>query len=218
MWIKLKTTQVIDVNGTPTRYHPGDWVDVGTGYARRLISQNLAEKPGVNVLSELVDYTSGMVVIGDELDNNKYRQIQETIPHLEIVYSDDVEIPFSETLIYNTKLNKLRIELLPIGFKWLKSFQVILPLLDYTTLAIHLGNSDDQLKAKEILKELRVPVYDTRLMFVRRCDETKELLSRWKAHKGNFTDDKLAFLCALYEVKPLHLALPNTWSGVLPLR
>lgn len=218
MWIKLKSTQVIDVNGTPTRYHPGDWIDVGTGYARRLISQNLAEKPGVNVLSELVDYTAGILVIGNELDNNKRMQIQETIPHLEIMYSEDVDIPFSETLIYNTKLNKLRVELLPIGFKWLKSFQVILPLLDYTTLAVHIGTNEDRKIAKEILKELRIPVYDTNLIFIRRCDETKELLSRWKAHKENITDSRLAFLCALYEVKPLHLALPNTWSGILPLR
>lgn len=218
MWIKLKSAQTISVNGTPTRYYPGDWIEVGNGYAHRLISQNLAEKPGVNVLSELVDYTSGMVVIGNTLTTNQQQQIQQTIPHLEIIQSDTIDIPFSETLIYNTKLKKLRVELLPIGFKWLKSFQVILPLFDYELLAIHCGNSDDQLKAKEIIKELRVPVYDTNLIFIRRCDETKELISRWQQYKQEFTDEKLAFLCALYEIKPLHLALPNTWLGVQPLR
>lgn len=217
MWIKLKSAQTIDVNGTPTRYFPGDWIDVGNGYAHRLISQGLAEKPGVNVLSELVDYTSGMLVIGS-LDTNHQQQIKSTIPHIEIMLGDELEIPFSETLLYNSKLKKLRVEMLPIGFKWLKSFQIIISLLDYTTLAIHLGNSNDQLKAKEILKEMRVPVYDTNLIFIRRCDETKELVSQWKENRTIFTDDKLAFLCALYQVKPLHLALPNTWIGVNPVR
>ncbi len=53
-----------------------------------------------------------------------------------------------------------------------------------------------------------MPVYDTRLMFIRRCHATRELVDEWVAEDGH---RGLAFLRALYRVKPLVLALPTTW-------
>lgn len=210
MWIKLKSIQNITENGKPVRYYPGDWVDVGKQYALRLVAQGLAEKPGVSLTAEMVDYTAGMLIIG-ELETNAKQQIIETIPHLEMAYGSTPDIPFSETLIYDTKLKPLRVELLHVGFKWLEKFQLLIPMHDYAELAVHIGTEQDREITKSIIRELRVPVYDTRLIFVRRCDETKELFIKWQEYKTKISEDKLAFLCALYEIKPVMMPLPTTW-------
>jgi hypothetical protein len=211
MWIKLTSAQVIDVNGKPTRFLPGDWVDVGKQYALRLVTQGLAIKPNENIVNEMVDYTSGMLVIGNELTLNQTKQIQETIPDFEIKHSENISMPFSETVIYDRGLSKLRVELLPIGFHWLNQFQLLAPLADYTTLACHIGTEADQEFTQSIIRELRVPIYDTRLLFIRRSEETLKFIDVWKQYEEKLTDDRLAFLCALYETKPIHLALPDTW-------
>ena len=210
MWIKLTTIQDIDVNGIQHRYYPGDWVDIGKQSAIRLITMGKAEKPGVSVTAEMVDYTSGIVCLG-KMGTNEKQQILETIPHLEMVENDQPELLFSETLIYHPSA-QIRPELLHVGFKWLEKFQVIVPLWDYEQLACHIGRESDKGNLKEIIKELRVPVYDTRMIWIRRCDETKDLIDSWQKHKLTIEDDKLAFLAAVYEIKPVLLALPITWS------
>ena len=209
MWIKLLSHQVISLNGTPTQYQPGDWVDVGKQTALLWISQKLAEKPGVSIAAELVDYTSGLVVIG-KLDTNTSQQIAESFPQLEITTSEKPELVFSENLIYDTTV-KLKPETIHIGFKHLNTWQLLAPLYDYETLACHVGNDLDQEKLKEIIKETRVPIYQTKLMYVRRCDDTQKLFEVWDNLKSEFTDERLSFLAALYQVKPMLLALPDTW-------
>src|SRR5690606_30872001 len=210
MWVKLLQSKIISVNGTPTRFHKGDWVDIGKQSALRFIAEGSAEKPGYNLSGEYIDYTSGMLVIGS-LDNSTTAQINESIPEFEIAFGTKPELLFSETLIYNSNANYIRPELIPIGFKWLDKFQLCVPLFDYKTLAIHVGNNNDRDIAKNILKELRVPLYNTHLIFARRCDETKELFTLWQEYSEQITDTNLAFLCALYQVKPVHLALPSEW-------
>lgn len=214
MWIKLKTQYNMTVNGKTRRFMPGDWVDIGTQTAHRLISQGLAEKPGESVFNLLIDNTSGFVVIG-QLTENERVQIKETLSHLGISESDDVEMLFSENVIYNrNNSKKLRAELLPVGFKWLKHFQLIIPIHSYEELAIHLGNDEDRKIVKSVIRELRVPVYNTNFMFIRRSEATRDLINRWKYYRDELgiSDDKLSFLCALYETKPLYLATPVTWG------
>lgn len=212
MWVKLLSQQQIDVNGTPTRYYPGDWVNVGRQTALYWIGQKLAEKPGYDLTSDLIDYTAGVLCVGDKIGVNSEKQITETIQHIDISFSDTPKLPYSETLIYYPKKTKLRPELIHVGFYHLENWQVIIPIFDYVTLAKDIGNEKDQELLNKILPETRIPVYNPYLMYVRRCDDTLTLMDKYKEYSEQFTDDRLSFLAAMYETKPLLLAVPDNWG------
>ena len=93
----------------------------------------------------------------------------------------------------------------------LEKWEVAAPLYDYKMLAITTGTEKEREKTKMVIRDLRAPMYDTRLMFVKRTKNGQELLKQWNLEVGE--ERRLAFLRALYKVKPLVLALPATWMG-----
>ena len=78
-------------------------------------------------------------------------------------------------------------------------------------LACHEGEQADRDATAEVMADLRVPLYSKDLVYVRQCERSEELVDRWKTERGGNGDWRHAFLRALYEVKPLILALPTTW-------
>jgi len=52
-------------------------------------------------------------------------------------------------------------------------------------------------------------------VFVRRCPDTRRLVETWHAERARFPsgEDRLAFLRALYIVKPLVCDLPTVWTN-----
>jgi len=95
------------------------------------------------------------------------------------------------------------------GLGLLETWQVAVPLKPYNLLAQNLGDEAEREQTAAVIPDLRVPVYDHRCVFMRRCPESEELLARWQVEGGGI----LAFLRALYTVKPLVLALPNSWTS-----
>ena len=61
-----------------------------------------------------------------------------------------------------------------------------------------------------MIRDLRVPMYDTRVIFAKLTPDTARLIKIWNEIEG---DRRLAFLQALYKVKPFILALPANWAG-----
>jgi len=104
---------------------------------------------------------------------------------------------------------KLRRELIPLGFSLLDTWQIALPLQDYKRLACQIGGEEEKARTLEVVHDLRMLLYDTRLMFVKKCEETERLFETWQADSG---EPSLSFLRALYLTKPFVLALPPTWA------
>lgn len=105
----------------------------------------------------------------------------------------------------------LRLELVPVGFNFLHHWHVAAPLYDYNTLAFQHGTIEERLATTAAIGDLRVPLYETRALFLRRCDETNALLAAWALEREGGGDERLAFQRALWTVKPLILPLPITW-------
>lgn len=100
--------------------------------------------------------------------------------------------------------------LLPIGFGFLKQWDAAAPFSPEPLVAEQIGTGDDRARTKIILHDLRVPVYSPDLVFVRDSEPGRQLVERWSAECDG-GDERLAFLRALYAVKPLFCALPRTW-------
>ncbi len=99
-------------------------------------------------------------------------------------------------------------EMVPRGFDFLDTWEAAAPIWAYETLAADVVRGSERERTEALIGDLRVPLYSTELLFLRRCENSERLLSLWRADGG---DERLAFLRALYEVKPLFLALPRSW-------
>ena len=203
IWVKLNAPKQIDRAGKKRRYEPGDWVDVGEQLAKQWLNDGSAWIPPQRV-QELIHDDCGVVIWGG-------RRATQHLDKVPVTHTEDPELAYEFTALWDPAL-PFRAEMAPVGFALLDVWQVACPLWDYKELAVRAGNEEDRERTKAIIRDLRVPMYDTRLMWLRRCGDTQRLIDAWNAER-NGGDDRLAFLRALYQVKPMILALPITWAG-----
>ncbi len=94
------------------------------------------------------------------------------------------------------------------GFKWLGRWDVIVPFRPYKELAqdlVEAGEESERLKEK--IGDLRVPVFDSRLIFIKPGPESKRLWRVYQEEKKSW-DQRIAFMVAVWETKPLIKPLP----------
>ena len=119
--------------------------------------------------------------------------------------------PFDRTLQWDPEA-RLRLDLVPAGLRFLDRWQVACPLWSYTELARDIGEEAEREETVRVIRDLRVPVYDTRVLFIRRCQDAESLMETWRREQEETRGDlRLSSLRSLYRVKPLVLALPTTW-------
>jgi hypothetical protein len=213
MWIRLRVNKAIVRKGAITQYKKGDWVNIGRQTAEQWILGGEAETVDPAALSDGIQATSGIAVRG--LLTAEWRKRFEDISGLQLAFYENgwtYELPFTETLIWKPGFD-LRLDLLLKGFQLLKTWQVVVPLFDYTTLAANVGTVSDRQATKAVIRDLRVPLRDTRLIYLRRCDATRELVNTWRDVAHECKEERLAFLQALYMVKPLVCDVPCSWTG-----
>jgi len=142
------------------------------------------------------------------------RQENETIAkqakqHGLAVTVGEPSIAYERTLIVGAGVN-VPWSLLDAAWGWLDKWDCAAPLWRYGVLAQDVGGLSERERTEAITRDLRIPLYATELLFVRRSETTEQLLAVWQAERDG-GDERLAFLRALYEVKPLFLALPRSW-------
>lgn len=212
MWVKLLSTKHVDVKGQRKTFHPGDWVQVGGQQARRWIAAAEAEVPDMRK-SGLLAKGAGAVIRGDTVAGS--RLLLKYAEGMRIDTTNPYSVPYQYTLMMRA-VAPVRPELFPVGFSLLKTWEIAVPLASYEKLACHVGEGWEQKRTKEIVHDLRVPLYDARLMFVRDCEGARRLMRAWEDERINSENESHSLLRAIYRVKPLVLALPVTWLGVGP--
>jgi len=180
---------------------------VGKSDARRLLAEGKAEIPQLNSADDrtMLMENCGLVL----WDNvNSYGKITKQYPALDYGLKDYGPEPlYVKNLIWDG-VSKLDYKLIPLGFSRLDDWQLAVPVLDMTTLAQDLGTEEEREQIKEVIHDLRVPVYDTGIIFARRCPQTEKLFKLWDPYEGN---RELGFIRALYQSCPVFLTLPVNW-------
>jgi hypothetical protein len=212
MWVKLKSTKHLDVRGVRRTYHKGDWVEVGGQQARRWIATGDAEVPDMKAAG-LITKGAGAVVRGSVA--NATTMLLKYAEGLRIESRRPYALIFQQTMFLKAPA-PVRPELFPVGFHLLETWEAAIPLFNYDKLACHVADGVEQGRTKEIVHDLRVPLYDSRLMFVKDCEGGKRLMRAWEDERIGSSNENHALLRAVYRVKPLILALPTTWLGVGP--
>jgi len=210
MFVKLLKPRKHETNGVMKDYKAGDWIEVGKQTANMWIQQGLAELKGYDPLKEYVDLTAGIVLVG-EVNRKLLSNIQQDIKGIEHTKSDKPEMLYSENMIWSNGVNIKR-EVVGVGFNLLKKWQVAIPIYDYEKLAVHQKMTKKETEYIEsVIHDLRVPIYNTNLIFIRRSSETKALLEQWIQEQKLIEDVNLAFQVAYYKCKPTLCALPVDW-------
>jgi hypothetical protein len=200
VWVQLRKSMYLTENGRNRPFQPGDWVQIGKQLARAWIADGTAVSPfPADLAVEEPAGTCGIMMFG-----------AAERPDVGVPVEDDGrwELRWEKTCFWDVRA-PVNPAMYAIGFHLVGRWEAAIPLWDYTQLAESEPDSGDVDKTRAVIRDLRVPMYDHRLMFMRRCEATRRLLEAWEQEGPG----RLAFLRALYRVKPLILALPVTWTG-----
>ena len=107
-------------------------------------------------------------------------------------------------------------DLVAIGFDFLARWDVAAPFWRAGTLAKDLGTPAERERTAGIVHDLRVQVYSHELLFVRNNPAGQAFITTWRAECTG--DERLAFLRALYIVKPTFCVLPRLWLADIAQR
>lgn len=121
-------------------------------------------------------------------------------------------LPFAYTIIWNQQCRP-NPEFLSTTLMLLRDrgWDMAVPLHSYTKLAERLGSEAERKATEALVHDLRVPYFNTDLMFIKRNKRTEDVMACWAQEKVDTSDDKLAFLRAVYQAKPFILPLPTEW-------
>jgi hypothetical protein len=190
------------------KYMRGDWVDVGRHQALLWIADAtaVALNPDALGLHELLGSDRCIVVRGNLTDARKYPGMG---PKVKLLQAPPL-IGAQYTCLWVPN-KPLRYDLLVPAWHLLKCWDVVAPLYSYDTLALAFGSGEDQALTAKVLPDLRIPFYNTNLLFLRDTPATQDLVGEWERQQGPGLNEHLAFLRAVYIVKPMLLPMTRTW-------
>ncbi len=102
-------------------------------------------------------------------------------------------------------------DLLPAAWHFLERWDAAVPLWRYGTNASGMGTAEERTRTKAIIRDLRVPLHACELLFARKNEAGQALIAAWQEESAGGGEKRLAFLRALYRVKPRCCVLPRSW-------
>ena len=93
------------------------------------------------------------------------------------------------------------------------AFEMAAQLKSGYPLAESAGTPEERALTLATLGDLRIPLYDTSLLWVRRTEATLDLIGAWTEELKAGADRDQAFLRALYTRRVLLATLPPEWVG-----
>lgn len=130
-----------------------------------------------------------------------------------VVMRDEPCVPWPAALILATDVF-VPWDLLDAGFGMLERWDMAAVLLP-DRLASGAGEVPQREIARHTLRDLRIPLYETGLVFARKSPVGEAVVTTW-CEGISLLGSPLALLCAIHRVKPRLCALPPSWLTPLP--
>jgi hypothetical protein len=203
VWCQAVTVIHYEHNGEARTARPGDWCELGRAQAKAELSKGGVKIMKAATLQSVQDLSDCSILTRGLVYDSQLTHLGTRYPGLPMDTYQGFPKEAGRYLIWDMGA-KLNHDLILTGFSLLKGWQLAVPLLNYDTLAGNVGTPDEQAETKAIIHDLRVPVYDTRVIFARQCQETRRLFKLWDG-------SQLGFLRALYQARPIVNALPPRW-------
>lgn len=150
--------------------------------------------------------SEGIVLLGEQED---WEDVISESGHNFLV-SDEMVLEFDKTLFVEAGA-EIPFDLVPAAWHFLNKWDAAIPLWRYGMTAEDVGTPEERKYTKEIIRDMRVLLPATELLFVRRNEAGEQLLEVYKEEMEGGRNKRLAFLRANYKVKPRLCMLPRTW-------
>jgi hypothetical protein len=216
-WIILRTKKSIREKGRKVRYYPGDSVDVGKAIAKQWIENGEAEdvygQVKIDLGTKAANPDYGIVVWGvteGEFNSPIGQQFNLTF--------GQPQIPYKYTFIWNPR-QPVSERLLNYG--WLRveednpkpeRWEMAARLVSLKATAEDYGTDYEQEKTKRLIGDLRLPVYESRLIWARDCEASQRVVKEFAAQLEDGGGPNHSFLRALYSKRAMLCTLPNEWA------
>ncbi len=110
---------------------------------------------------------------------------------------------------------KIPWDLLPAAWHFLERWDCAVPLWRYGTNASEIGSASERKATAALIRDLRVPLHSVELLFVCNNDAGQALTAAFLEERADGSEKRLAFLRALYRVKPRCCVLPRSWLAAV---
>lgn len=215
VWVRAVGGFFYSEGGQQKQARPGDWVSVGKHRARQLLGEGTAEIPEPHRRAEAQELDRcGVVVRGDTMPEKSYfgvlhHQVSEpALPYeYTVIWEPSLQVPLQG--IEAGLMRLMSAELFPDGDSW----EALATLVSLTTLAGDVGSPGEQAKTEVIVGDLRLPVYDTRLLWIRKTLATENFIALWASELEKGSDEQHSFLRSLYSSRIMMCTLPPGWQN-----
>lgn len=131
---------------------------------------------------------------------------------LEVTIDPDLPLAYDKTLFTAPKTG-VPWDLLPAAWHFLERWDAAVPLWRYGINATNVGSKDERKRTQAVIRDLRVLLHSVELLFVRDNEDGRALADAYREERGEspYGELRLAFLRALYRVKPRLCVLPRSW-------
>lgn len=148
----------------------------------------------------------GVVLLGDDAQV----AAQAKAHKLPVLVRDEPSVPWPMTLIV-TAGTRVPWDLLPAAWRFLERWDAAVPLWRYGETAEDVGRAAERKRTQAVIRDLRVLLYSHELLFVRKNAVGETLVATWVEEMEGASEPRLAFLRAVYRIKPRLCVLPRTW-------
>ena len=215
-------------------YQPGDWFEVRNQELLRLQAEGKVRTTR-EILSATFDFSACGVLwrgdtnwdgLTDSMRELAVRGSHHTITQMReygiaVQFSNTISLPWEYTLLacapvtvttQNIALGFVRIEK---GAEW-ETWELAAQLADGLPLAEARGTDEERAATLEAIGDLRIPLYETSLLWVRKTKTTQALIDAWAAELAAGADEQHALARALYTRRVKMCTLPPRWVGASP--
>jgi len=216
-YIRLKAVKHIRKAGIQKTYHKGDWVEVGRQAALAWLADGTAEIPGpdaskMEVVEKLLGPGCGVRIRSKVVRVGTKANFGNCLKALKFSLGP-IALSYRYTMLWKPSA-KITPRLVLVGFsqivhskKGQLSWEMVARLMK-DKMARDIGAEEEKVKTQALVGDLRIPVYDTGVLWIRKTERTQRLISRWVAALKRGEDEAHAFLRALYAEGVLLCTLP----------
>ena len=208
-----------DEHGSLKTYHPGDWVAVSKQRAIELLETGQAQMPEEAQVQRALKEDLGDC--GVYLREGSIKDARASLSGLDVdvtEWSGALRLPYARTLIWHPR-QPLQRKQIALGFSRIEdtgryaSWEMAVMLRSNEMLASQIGDKAEQRRTQQTIGDLRLPVYESSAVWVRKTNDTEQMIAAWDAEMQESECEELAFLRALYQNRVLLCSLPAGWLG-----
>jgi len=212
-WVTLRETKDVRRGGVLRNYLPGDSVEVGRQTAIEWILDGSAEDP-FGQIGPPLNYNQRSKEYGIRIRGHEGQEdltpLGDMAHRVELSYGPPA-VPYKYTFIW--KPGKIvSSKLINYGFvRILDGWEMAAALVSLKCLAGDIGTADEQALTKRTIGDLRLPVYESRLLWARKCPAAMAVVEEWARELEKGADEFHSFLRALYTQRAMISTLPVDW-------